>query len=170
MEEKAKLIKNQRTVKSFSWNIIFISFLGLVFGLTGVSTYISRLGTPYLDLPSSSVSDLAKFFNPKYYIVQSVITIIISSVLILSSYFVLKYYKKWHTILIYGLIAAGIFLIITPIFTAANFPNLDTTLEIWGSAKIKIVTWLFLISYLMAGYFIIAVLKLSREEVKQLFK
>jgi len=171
MEGALNQVKNQRSVKSFSFNIIIISVAGFVLGFLGIVWYLLKLRSAYPEMSSLPLNGLVQFMNPGNYIIQSLFQIGISIVLIYSSYYVLKYSEKWRKILVYGLIASSLFLIIAPFFNTGNIPNLDLpTNEIWGGAKVKIVTWLFLTTYLTAGYFVLIALKLSREEIKKLFR
>ena len=171
MEETFNLVKNQRSVKSFSWNIIILSFTGFILGLFGIVWYLFKIRTTYLDMSSVSLNSLVQLFNPANYIIQSIFQIGISVMFMFSAYYVLEYSEKWRKRLVYGLIVSSLFLILAPIFSLNNIPNLDVpTDEIWGGGKIKMVSWVFLTTYLTAGYFIIAALKLSREEIKKLFR
>lgn len=165
MENKVSQIRCHRTVSSFSWNIIIISTFGMLFALTGLGlTYITR----HIEFPK--INGLSFFLNPKLYLIPSIFQIPISGLLLFSSILVLKGSEKGRKFLIFGLIAAILFLIIIPIITINHIPNLETASEAWGFGKISIVSCHFFFSLSIAVYFLIALIKLSRIEIKQLFK
>jgi hypothetical protein len=165
MEDLSHQIKNQRTIKTIAWNIIVIAFFGLVLGISGIIIYL-RSHTDFQAIPENT---LAHFFNPRLYLYQSIAQLVLNILLMWSSFHVLGYSEKWRKILIYGSIAAILFLIILPIININSIPNVDTNLETWGDAKTTIVTWSFIVSYCVASFFVWVIVKLSSENVKPLF-
>ncbi len=164
MEETLQLIKDQRAVKTFTWNIIVLSFLGFIFGLIGIAVFLKS----QINLHSVPQDSLANFLNPRLYLFQSILQIIIGIILVMSSFYVLKLSEKWRKILIVGLIIEILFLLIIPVINTGHIPNVDTRLQEWGSAKTRIVLWSFIISYCIAGFYILSLIKFTR--VRYLFK
>jgi len=165
MENKVSQIRYHRTVSTYSWNIIIISAFGLLFALAGIGlTYMTR----HIEFPR--VNGLSFFLNPKLYFIPSIFQIPISGVLLISSILVLKGSDKGRKLLIFGLIAAILFLIIIPIITINHIPNLETASATWGFGKTSMVSCHFFFSLSIAIYFLVALMKLSRDEIKQLFR
>jgi hypothetical protein len=165
MKNKMSQIRNHRTVKSFSWNVIIIAAFGFLFGLAGiVMTYITR----HIDFPR--IDGLSFFLKPQLYFIPSIFQIPISSILLISSILVLKGSDKGRKLLIYGLITAILFLIIIPVITISHIPNLETSSKTWGFGKISMVSCHFFFSLSIAIYFFIAMMKFSKDEIRQLFR
>ncbi len=170
MKDLIRKLKYQRSIKSYSINIIVISSFGFVWALLGIIWFFVKLDSPYMNLPETDIHSIANLFNPKYYLIQSIFMIAIAALLIISSYNVLKYSARWKRVLQYALVAQIVFLIVAPILNIDRIPNLDTNMEIWGPAKTKIAIWSVEVSYLIAVYYLFALLKFSQEGVKRLFK
>lgn len=169
MKEILSQLKNQRSVKTFAWNIIVVASLAIIYGLIGITLYLLFMGN-HIDFQTVPLNSLSSFLNPRLYFLQSIIQIIISLLLILCSKNVLRYYEKWRKALIIVMIITILFLIIIPIINIHNIPNIDTALESWGNAKIRIVTWSITTSLCLGGFFCIAIIRLSEENVKRLFR
>lgn len=164
MEETLHHIRDERAVRTYSWNIIILSSLGFLFGLFGIAVYLRNP----VNFSTVTRDSLANFFNPRLYFTQSIIQIIIGAILITASVYTIKHSEKWRKVLIAGLILEILFLLVTPVINSGYIPNVDTKLQEWGSAKTRIVLWSFIISYCLAGFYILSALKFLK--VKYLFK
>jgi len=164
--------KNQQLVKVLSWVLIVLSALVLlrsVFTLQSLSTMVKMKG-------------ITKSFNPPVelnfapHIIQSSIEFLLCVVIFVSATYVLKFRKVWKQILIYGLIASIIFLIVSPLINYYN-PTFLKIESINGAERemMNVVTrsmlmWSYTWSILFSILFVYIILKLSREEIKILFK
>jgi hypothetical protein len=164
--------KNQKLVKVLSWVLIVLSALVLirsVFTLQSLSTVVTIKG-------------ITKNFNPPVelnfapFIIQSAIEILLCVVIFVSATYVLKFRKVWKQILIYSLIASIIFLIVSPLINYFNptFLKVDgfnsAEKEMMNIVKGARLMWSYTWSILFSIFFVYVILKLSREEIKILFK
>ncbi|MFA5804959.1 MAG: hypothetical protein WC879_09960 [Melioribacteraceae bacterium] len=153
--------KNQEVVNIFSWVLIVISafvLLRSILFLNGYSSMIKmQLITKNFDPPVG--------INFTLYFIQSGLELLLSIVVFVSATFVLKYSNRWRKVLVYGLIISIIFLMVSPIISYYNIDNV-----IVGVDKIPRLIWRYSLSIILSTFFIFVIIKLSKEEVKLLFR
>jgi len=153
--------KNRETIKVFSWILIVISTIGLLSSLFVSNGYSSMI----------TMQSITKNFEPPVginfalYFVQNAVGIILCVVVFVSAAFVLKYNNRWRKVLVYELIVSTIFLMISPII---NYYNIDNIIV--GVNKIQRLIGYYFLSISLSAFFITVIIKLSKEEVKLLFK
>jgi len=118
-----------------------------------------------------TMQSITKNFEPPVginfalYFVQNAVGIILCVVVFVSAAFVLKYNNRWRKVLVYELIVSTIFLMISPII---NYYNIDNIIV--GVNKIQRLIGYYFLSISLSAFFITVIIKLSKEEVKLLFK
>lgn len=152
---------NRDTIKVFSWILIVISTIGLLSSLFVSNGYSSMI----------TMQSITKNFDPPIginftlYFIQNAVGILLCVVVFISAAFVLKYNNRWRKMLVYGLIISIIFLMISPII---NYYNIDNVLV--GVNKIQRLIGYYFLSIILSAFFIYVIIKLSKQEVKLLFK
>ena len=164
--------KNKELVKILSWILIVISalvLLGSIFLLRGYSAMITMQSiTKNFDPPVE--------INFTLYFIQNAIKLLLCAVVFVSAAYVLVFRNFWRKILFYGLIASVIFLIVSPIIDYYNLPTITINLmpgverEKMYVSKTSLLIWSYAWSIIFSAFFVYVILKLSREEVKLLFK
>lgn len=113
--------------------------------------------------------------NYNLYFIQSVFELLLFTLILISSIFVLKSRNKWRKALIYGLIVSTVFLIVSPIINYMNFPMVNIKMmdinesKMMNIAKTSILIWSFTRSVIISVFFIYVIIKMSKEEIKLLF-
>ena len=161
MKTLASQEKNKEAVKEYSWALIVMSIILLLLGV-----FVSRGYSPMINMRS-----LTKNFNPPMeinftlYFFQKAVELLLCIVVFLSATFVQKFSERWRKILLYSLIASIIYLFVSPIITYYNFDRLihglDVTSKLIGNYAAAIV---------FSAFFIVIIIKLSKEEIRLLFK
>ena len=153
--------KNQKLVKVLSWILIVVSALVLlksIFFSHGYSAMITMQGiTKNFDPPIG--------INFTLYFIQNAVELLLCMVVYVSAVHVLNFNKKWRQVLVYGLIASIIFLIMSPIITYYNVHSIIT-----GFPKTSRLIWYYFWSMILLAFLIYVIMKLSKEEVRLLFK
>lgn len=161
MEAAALEKKNQELVKILSWILIIISTLVLlrsIFFSHGYSSMITmNLVTKNFDPPLG--------INFTLYFVQNAIELLLCVVVFVPATFVLKYSDRWRKVLVYGLVVFIIFLMVSPIISYYNIDNV-----IVGVDKIPRLIWRYSLSIILSAFFVFVIIKLSKEEIKLLFR
>lgn len=158
-------IKYERKIKSIILSIIIISVLGLILSIMGLLMYLNTS----IDTNTISKNSLANIYNPNNYLVQSYLQLVLSIILIYSSYHVWKNSDLWRKIFVVELYLAALFLFIMPWFNISNITNLGTQQQTWGDAKIRLVFWLIFTTYTVGIFFIYSAIYFSKEKIKQNF-
>ena len=172
MEETALQQKNQKSVTVLSWVLIILSALVLIRSVIPLQS-LSYMVT---------IKGITKDFNPPVelnfapFIIQNAIELILNAIIFVSAVFVLKFRNVWRQILIYTLIASIIFLLLSPLSNyfyptflkaeAINSAQKELIDAVKESMLIRSYIWTAFISIL----FIYAIRKLTREEIKILFR
>jgi len=172
MEEIVTQQKNQKLVKTIAWILIVLSALVLlrsVFSLQSLSTIVTLKG-------------ITKNFNPPVelnyapFIFQSAIELLLCVIVFVSASYVLKFKKIWKQVLIYGLIASIIYLFVSPLinyynptFLAIDALN-DLQKKMLDEVRESFLIWSYTWSVIISAFFIYTIIKLSKEEIKLLFK
>ena len=161
MKTLASQEKNKETVREYSWALIVMSIILLLLGVS-----VSRGYSPMINMRS-----LTKNFNPPMeinftlYFFQKAVELLLCIVVFLSATFVQKFSERWRKILLYSLIASIIYLFVSPIITYYNFDRLihglDVTSKLIGTYATAVV---------LSAFFIAIKIKLSKEEIRLLFK
>jgi hypothetical protein len=118
-----------------------------------------------------TMQGITKNFDPPIginftlYFIQNAVELLLCVVVYVSAVYVLKFNNVWRQVLIYGLITSIIFLIMSPIIT---YYNVHSIIE--GFPKISRLIWSYIWSIIFSAFFIFVIMKLSKEEVKLLFK
>jgi len=153
--------KNQKLVKAMSWILIFVSVIVLlksIFFSHGYSAMITMQGiTKNFDPPIG--------INFSLYFIQNAVELLLCVVVYVSTVYVLNFNNKWRQVLVYSLIASIIFLLVSPIITYYNIHSIIT-----GFLKTSRLIWSYVWSIILSAFFIFVILKLSKEEVRLLFK
>jgi protein-S-isoprenylcysteine O-methyltransferase Ste14 len=161
METLVSQEKNQKLVKALSWILIFVSAIVLlrsIFFSQGYSAMITMQGiTKNFDPPIG--------INFSLYFIQNAVELLLCMVVYVSAVHVLNFNKKWRQVLVYSLIASIIFLIMSPIITYYNVHSI-----IVGFPKTSRLIWSYIWSIILSAFFIFVIMKLSKEEVKLLFR
>ncbi len=161
METAVSQEKNHKLIKALSWILIFVSAIVLlrsIFFSQGYSAMITMQG-------------ITKNFNPpiginfSLYFIQNAVELLLCMVVYVSAVHVLNFNKKWRQVLVYSLIASIIFLIMSPIITYYNVHSI-----ISGFPKTSRLIWSYIWSIILSAFFIFVIMKLSKEEVKLLFR
>ena len=161
MEAVVSQEKNQKLVKTLSWILIFVSAIVLlrsIFFSHGYSAMITMQG-------------ITKNFNPPIginftlYFVQNAVELLLCAVVYISAVYVLKFNNMWRQVLVYGLIASIIFLIVSPVINYYNVHSIIT-----GFPKTSRLIWSYIWSIILSAFFIFIIMKLSKEEVRLMFK
>lgn len=161
MELTATQGKNQKLIIVFAGILIGISTLVLLNSLLMQRGYASMI----------AMSMMTRNFDPPLeinftlYFIQNAVELLLYITLFISSVFVTKFKKSWRIVLVYCLTALIIFLVISPIINHYNIDKViigvDTT-----SNLIRSYSW----SLILSAFFIVVIVRLSKEEVKLLFK
>lgn len=120
MEEKLNEEKNKKFVRIIAWILIIVSVLVLLGRLAVTQGYRAMI----------EMQGLTKNFDPPFsmnftiYYIQSAVEIILSTLVFISSTYLLQYKEKFRQLLIYSLITAIAYLLIYPIINYFNFPEL----------------------------------------------
>jgi len=169
MEPLANEEKNQKVVKVFSWILIVLSTLVLLRNLFLSQAYSSAI----IIQSTTRKFDPPLGVNFTLYFIQHAVEFLLCIVVFVSATFVLKYKNLWRNVLLYGLIISIIFLMISPIINYYNIPGYVESIGGGGyinvsrtSILIKSFAW----SIIISAFFIVVILKLSKEEVKLLFR
>jgi ABC-type glycerol-3-phosphate transport system permease component len=129
-----------------------------------------------------TIKGITKNFNPPVEfnfapsIIQSIIEFILCVIVFVSAAYVLKFRKVWKQILIYSLIASIIFLLVFPIVNYYNptFLIIDSVSgpekEMLNAMNGSLLMWSYTWSVIISAFFIYTIIKLSKEEIKLLFK
>ncbi|MDQ7815573.1 MAG: hypothetical protein RDU14_00945 [Melioribacteraceae bacterium] len=172
MEEVVNQAKNQKLVKILSWILIVASVLVLLKEVFLTQGYLAMF----------NMEQITKNFDPPIeinftlYYIQSAIEFLLCIVVFVSATFVLKYKNFWRKVLVYGLIASIIFLFVSPLIDFYNFPTVKikgiggVEREFMEVPRITIFLWSFTWSIIFSIFFIYVIYKLSKPEVKLLFK
>ncbi|MEW6654748.1 MAG: hypothetical protein AB1394_14950, partial [Bacteroidota bacterium] len=129
-----------------------------------------------------TMQSMTKDFNPPVeinfilYFIQSATELLLCIIVFVAATFVLKYKNLWRKVLVYGLIASILFLMVSPLVNYYNF--LPVSIKIPGInensmmsvAKTSILVWSYTWSIIISAFFIYIIMKLSKEEIKLLFK
>ena len=136
--------KNSKTVKVLSWVLIFGSALILLKFLFMLKGYLSVFNnyqmTKNFDPPIE--------YNYTYFLIFAILEIILCIIVFISSSFVLKFRESWRKILIYSLVASIIVSFISP----------------------KLMSNALLWSTILSLFLLVAIIILSKKEIKVLFR
>ena len=173
METLVSQEKNQKLVKVLSWILIIITTLLIVRNIFGLFfySYIIKQLSHYPDSPSHAAT-----INYAIFLIENAIELVICSVLFVSSIFVLKFSNTWRKVIVYGLITAIIYLIVFPLINYYNsqsllsIPNKTFGKEIFSVSLTSLLIRSYAISILLFGFFAFLIAKLSKNEIKLLFK
>lgn len=172
MDDLIQQNKEQKTVKIFSWILIAGSlfvFLKVLLVLNGYAGMIN-------------MQQITKNFDPPIqmnftlYFVLSGIELLLNILIFISAVFVLKYSDLWRRILIYALIFAILYLLISPILSYNNFMMRDTLMikgmekEMLKSAKSSLLIWSYFWSVVISIFFFVVIKKFSNKKTKELFE
>lgn len=172
MEEIVSQAKNQKLVKVLSWILICLSVIVLLRTIFVLQGYASMI----------TMQSITKKFNPPVeinftlYFIQAAIEIILCVIVFISAVYVLKYKSLWRQVLVYGLVASIVFLVVTPLISYNNLPALKIKMagindrEMLSVAKTTILIWSYTWSIIFSAFFVFVILKLSKPEIKLLFK
>lgn len=172
MEELIVNGKNKKLIKMFAWILIVLSailFIRSLFALFFYSYAINQLSPsehPY------------HFVKPYYsvYIIEYAIESIICVFILVSSMFVLKLKNNWRKVIIYILSVAILYLIVYPIVNYYNHLSLQTIanklseINLHNAFTESFSMWYYILPVLLAVFYVYVIIKLSREEIKILFK
>lgn len=171
MDDLIQKNKEQKTVKIFSWILIAGSvfvFFKVLLVLNGYAGMIN-------------MQQITKNFDPPIqmnftlYYVLSGIELLLNILIFISAVFVLKYSDLWRRILIYVLIFAILYLLISPILDN-NFMMRDTMMiqgiekEILKFAKSPFLVWSYFWSVVISLFFVVVIKKFSNKKTKELFE
>ena len=171
MDDLIQKNKEQKTVKIFSWILIAGSvfvFFKVLLVLNGYAGMIN-------------MQQITKNFDPPIqmnftlYYVLSGIELLLNILIFISAVFVLKYSDLWRRILIYVLIFAILYLLISPILDN-NFMMRDTMMiqgiekEILKFAKSPFLVWSYFWSVVISLFFVVVIKKFSNNKTKELFE
>ncbi len=161
MEAIVSQEKNQKLVKALSWILILVSAIVLlksIFLAHGYSAMVTMQGiTKNFDPPIG--------INFTLYFIQNAGELLLCMVVYVSSVHVLNFNSKWRQVLVYSLIASIIFLLVSPIITYYNVNSI-----IVDFPKTSRLIWSYVWSIILSAFFIFVIMKLSKEEVRLLFK
>lgn len=171
MEEMTLQERNHDVVKILTWFLIGITTLLLIknfFTMHELANIVTLKG-------------ITKKFNPSVhlnfmpYIINNMAEIIICIVVYISATFVLKFKNVWRRILLFSLIIAIMFLVISPLVTYFN-PFLIEPDHLTETQKLfvsKMTEHILITSYLWSVIFSIfmvyVIFKLSKREIRALF-
>lgn len=172
MDDLIQKNKEQKTVKIFSWILIAGSvfvFLKVLLVLNGYAGMIN-------------MQQMSKNFDPPIqmnftlYFVLNGIELLLNILIFISAVFVLKYSDLWRRILIYALIFAILYLLISPILSYNNFMMRDTIMikgmekEMLKSVKSSLLIWSYFWSVVISIFFFVVIKKFSNKKTKELFE
>ncbi|MEW5842197.1 MAG: hypothetical protein AB1775_02930 [Bacteroidota bacterium] len=153
--------KNKEAVKEYSWALIIMSIIFLPGGV-----FISRDYSQIINMRSLTRNSNPPIeINFTLYFLPKAVELLLCIVVFVSATFVLKFSERWRNILVYSLIVSIIYLAVLPIVTYYNFDRilhgLDLTSELIGNYAEAVV---------LSAFFIVIIIKLSKEEIRLLFK
>ncbi len=161
----------QKGIKIFAWILIAGSvfvFLKVLLVLNGYAGMINMQRVyQNFDPPIQ--------MNFTLYYVLSGIELLINILIFISAVFVLKYSDLWRRILIYVLIFAILYLLISPILDN-NFMMRDTMMikgmekEMLKFAKSSFLIWSYFWSVVISLFFVVVIKKFSNKKTKELFE
>jgi len=171
MEENLLLEKNRKTIKVISWVILIAAAISVLSSMLGL------MSTPFINSMQNS-----KLFHNKIemnitaIILLNLTKMLISIFILLSAIFVLQYKEMWRRQIITGLILAIAYLMISPVISYYNYPTFHFPIDpnmpagFLESAKLMSIIFSYFWSVAWSVFFIIAILKYRKEEIKLLFK
>lgn len=163
--------KNRKVIKIFSWILIIISTIVLL-GDLSASNGLSAMIT---------LQSITKKFDPPVqinftlYFTQYAVGLLLCVVIFISATFVLKFRERWRKVLVYGLITAIIFLMISPIINYYNYPVVKVASpssipKHWiYLSKASILIRSYFWSIVLSAFFIVVIMRFSKKEVTLLF-
>ncbi len=170
MEIAVSQEKNQNLIKTLSWILIFVSAIVLLRSIFFARGYSSMI----------TMQRITKNFDPPIginftlYFIQKAVELLLCVVVYVSSVYVLKFNKKWRKVLVYSLITSIDYLIVSPVINYYNMPALKIEPIGGGSyvnfSKTSVLVWSYVWSITLSAFFIFVILKLSKKEVRLLFK
>ncbi|MDF1612672.1 hypothetical protein [Stygiobacter electus] len=171
MEIEATKEKNLKLVKVLSWILIILSAFFILRSFASLRGYIAMINMESITKNFNSSIKI----NYNLYFIQSVFELLLFTLILISSIFVLKSRNKWRKALIYGLIVSTVFFIVSPIINYMNFPMVNIKMmdinesKMMNIAKTSILIWSFTRSVIISVFFIYVIIKMSKEEIKLLF-
>jgi hypothetical protein len=172
MEGVMTIEKSQKNVKRLSWILIVISAILIIRGIFGIIFYsfiLSQISSS--DNPNHSAAARYIFF-----LIEVSIEFVIFTILIMASINIGKFKIKWRELIIYCLIAATIYLIISTIINNQLLPSTIISSTTGNEKQIAQINSTYslvltiILPILLSVYFIYAIFKLSKEEIRLLFK
>ncbi len=170
MEENIVTVKNQKTVKTFTWIILIASGLVFVAAMFGMftSSFLNSI------MASTKIAS-SVHLNATAILILDFWRMLISGYIILSAVFVLQYREVWRRQIIAGLILAILYMIISPIVTYYSFPQINFAgsdsmqAGIMDAAKTAGMLFQYFWAVAWSVFFIVAIFKYNNKEIKELF-
>ncbi len=150
-----------KNVRILSWGLIVVSVFLLLRGFIFLPSFTSVVN---LQLATRNFIPPLEI-NYTLYFIQAGIEFLLCILVFISATYLLKYRNLWRKTLIYLLIVGIIFFMVSPIIT---YYNIDIVR--FGVVANTKLLWSYLLSIVISIYFIVTIVRLSKEEVKLLFK